>query len=339
MKAIGFEATGGPEQIRILTLPSPALEDGDVRLRFLSGSLNHLDLWVLKGLPRVKYQFPHICGADLCGEVVESKSPLFQMGDRVLAYPAEASEAPENLSRDFRIRGENMRGVFSEEIVLPAKYLRRMPTHLNVAEAAALPLVYLTAWQMVVEKAQLSPESSNRDQIQILVHGAGSGVSHAVLELLLSFGYSRIVLTSRDESKLKAWTARGVSGVVSLHDVESQLKAQSSTGRFHLIFDHVGEAFFEMNIRLLETGGRFVTCGATSGALGKIDLRHLYFRQLQLLGSTMGSLKHFQSAIDWVERAKIRPRIAGKFGFQQGADAFKFLQSSQQDGKIIIEAS
>lgn len=346
MKAILFKKTGSIDHLEIGTLPhTKTLKQNQVRLQFIAGSLNHLDLWVLKGLPRVQYEFPHLCGADLCARVFETRSPNFRVGDRVILYPAESSgkdtrghSRPEHLCEDFRIRGENAPGVFCEEVVVDDRYVLSAPEHLTDAESAALPLAYLTAWQMVVEKAQLYQNRKIFDSI--VVHGAGSGVSQAILELCLSFGLTQIATTSRKEEKLEPWRKRGVKTFLLnervADDIRNWSKASTGDERVGIIFDHVGEALFELNVRLLKNGGRFITCGATSGHSARIDLRHLYFRQLQFLGSTMGSLQHFRGLINWVQTSKIRPRISEIFSFQDAQAAYRLMESANQNGKIIL---
>jgi NADPH:quinone reductase-like Zn-dependent oxidoreductase len=292
MKVIGFNQTGSIGNIEVLNVPAPEKSrDGEVRLQFISGSLNHLDVWVLKGLPHIKYQFPHIAGSDFCGKVIESRSEKFKVGDRVLVYPGGNSgtdareNLPENMRDDFLIRGENCHGVFREELVEPEKYLVKTPEHLSNEQAGALPLAFLTAYQMVTEKG-FSPERDEPQKIEpVLVHAAGSGVSQAILELLFSFGFKKIAATSRQAEKLEFWRKREFQGFVSGPDLETKLKNWAGRERFGLIFDHVGEAYFEMNIRLLRKGGKFITCGATTGYKAALDMRHLFFRQLQLLGS------------------------------------------------------
>jgi NADPH:quinone reductase-like Zn-dependent oxidoreductase len=339
MKAVAFNKTGSIENLQLIEISEDQkLLPGEVRLQFLAGSLNHLDLWILKGLPRVKYQFPHICGADVCGLIVESKSKTFKVGQRVLVYPAESDatpkSVPENLRESFRIRGESAPGVFRERLVISDNYLMKVPRYLSDPEAASLSLVYLTAWQMIVEKAGLRP--NKKFQEPILVHGVGSGVSQALLELLFSFKIHNIGVTSRDPSKLESWKKRGFQTFVNDETLEEKVRAWTLSQRVAIIFDHIGEALFETNIRLLRKNGKFITCGATSGAIAQLDLRHLYFRQLQLLGSTMGSLKHFQDVIAWIAKKGIRPQISKTFYFEEVRKAYELMESSQQIGKIVI---
>lgn len=346
MKVIGFNQTGSVSDIEVLDIPSPEkLKEGEVRLKFLSGSLNHLDLWVIKGLPHIKYQFPHIAGSDFCGKVIESRSEKFKIGDRVLVYPGGNSGAdnreylPENLRDDFLIRGENSPGVLREELVEPEKYLIKTPEYLTDEQAGAVPLAFLTAYQMVVEKGG-SSESFDPEKIEpVLVHAAGSGVSQAIIELLLSFGFKKIAATSRTEEKLEHWKKRGVQGFASGPNLESELKTWAGKSRFSLIFDHVGEAYFEMNIRLLRKNGGFITCGATSGFKAPLDLRHLFFRQLQLLGSTMGSLSQFKTMVNWVAEKKIVPLVTQTFGFDNPKPAYELMESGRQNGKIVLTAT
>ena len=345
MKAVGFKQTGSVANIEVLEVPSPEkLKDGEVRLQFISGSLNHLDLWVIKGLPHIKYQPPHIAGSDFCGKVVESRSEKFKVGERVLVYPGGNSGAdareylPENLRDDYLIRGENCHGVFREEIVEPEKYLFKAPEHLSDEQAGALPLAFLTAFQMVAEKGFL-PERDEPERIEpVVIHAAGSGVSQAILELLLAFGFKRVAATSRSEEKLGLWKKRGVQGFISGPNLETELKTWVGRERFGLIFDHVGEAYFEMNIRLLRKGGKYITCGSTSGFKAPLDLRHLFFRQLQLLGSTMGSLQLFGKMVNWVAEKKISPFVSHTFPFDSPKPAYELMESGRQNGKIVLIA-
>lgn len=345
MKAVYYDKLNDLSAVhfgRIQKQHSP-LNQGEVRLSLKAGSLNHLDLWVQKGLPHLQYEFPHIMGADVCAEVVESKSDCFKTGQLVVVYPAEfepsqAYGRKETLGKSFGVRGENCEGLFKEELVVNERYLSLKPEHLSTSEAAALPLAFLTAWQMIVDKAQLKPGSFDPSQLSpILVHAAGSGVTQALLELLLSFGVKEVVTSSRSASKLEEWANRSVKTVVSSDQMEKELKSLSKTRRYGFIFDHVGEVYFEMNIRLLENGGKLILCGATSGFQGNVDLRHIFFRQLQVLGSTMGELADFHQMMNWVRQNELRPKIARTFQFAEIQEALRFLSSGQQSGKIVCE--
>ena len=392
MKAVGFNQTGSVSNIELLEIPAPEnlsraepreLKDGEVRLKFVSGSLNHLDLWLIKGLPHIKYQFPHIAGSDFCGKVIESRSEKFKVGDRVLVYPGGNSGAdnreylPENLRDDFLIRGENAPGVLREELVEQELYLVKAPQHLSDAQAGAIPLAFLTAWQMVAEKGfslgnaspaslpqlrseqvgtsrEKSSESYDPQKIElvptcpdsggkrlsepVLVHAAGSGVSQAILELLLSFGFKKIAASSRSKEKLELWRKRGIQGFISGSNLENELKTWVGRERFGLIFDHVGQAYFEMNIRLLRKNGRFITCGSTSGFKAPLDLRHLFFRQLQLLGSTMGSLQEFKKMVNWMAEKKTIPYISHTFPFDNPQPAYELMEAGRQNGKVVLTA-
>lgn len=346
MKAIGFTEVGSIDQARVLDIDEPSdLKEGEVLIDFRAGSLNHLDVWVVKGLPRMKYRFPHVAGADCCGVVLESKGSRFRARDRVLVYPAQNTgddrrlDLPENRRFDFEIRGESAPGVFRERLVVSEEHLVRAPEHLSDLEAAALPLAFLTAWQMVREKANLTSESDE----PILVHGAGSGVSHAVLELLLSQRCQRIAVTSRHPEKLQCWQARGVSGFLHGPQLESELKRWAEPDRLAVIFDHVGPALLPMNIRLLRDGGKLICCGATSAAEqgpdGRLNFPHFYFRQLELLGSTMGSLKSFRAMINWVNYKKIHPQVSATIPFKEPQAAYKIMKDGRQNGKIVITAN
>jgi len=348
MKAVYFEKTGSVQEIKVgdLQLPEPELKNKEVRLRFLAGSLNHLDLWVLKGLPSIKYRFPQVMGADLCAEVLESRSECFSVGDQVVLYPAisagldeRGEPTPENLCPDYHIRGESSPGIFCESFVVAERYLYKLPEHLSVEEGAALPLTYVTAWQMLTEKADLFPGQFDPKKLgKILVHGAGSGVSQALLELMLSMQISDIALSSRDPKKLEAWKKKGVAIFEAKDSLFEDLKKWAPQ-KIETIFDHIGEVYFEMNIRLLKNAGRFVTCGASSGYKAPLDLRHLFFRQLQLLGSTMGSLEHFRQVMGWVVTKKIKPQVQNSFSFDQAKEAYALMDRGGQDGKIVLSGA
>lgn len=344
MKAIFYNQTGSIDFVEFDSLPlsRPDLGGKEVRVRVLAGSLNHLDLWVLKGLPHISYQFPHIMGADVVARVMESRSERFKVDDRVLVYPASVSapldyRSRQSLQRDFAVRGENAPGLFCEELILSERELFHCPAHLEITEAAAVPLVYLTAWQMIVEKAQIQLGQSPMDDLKILIHGAGSGVSHALLEILLSFGLKSLVLSSRSEEKLRPWRDRGVEGVLADESFDKRLKELAGPEGFDVIFDHVGQAYWSLNLKRLRNGGRLVTCGATSGFHAELDLRHVFFRQIQILGSTMGEPRHFQDVLDWIQMSRIRPRVSEVFAFHEISKALEKMDKGGQDGKIVCQ--
>lgn len=346
MKAVYFNQTGTIDQVQFgeipQDLPSPGV--GECRIRCLAGALNHLDLWVLKGLPILKYQFPHVMGADLCGEIVETCSEHFRVGDKVLVYPAsfESRASYQELAtthKSFGVRGESAPGVFREEILIQDRFLVHAPSHLTSTQAAALPLAYLTAWQMIVSRAGIFPGASDLSQRgPFLIHGAGSGVSRAIVQLLGSFGFppEKIVLTSRRESVLDELRLEGLIGVLAGPDMESHLKVEVPT-RFDVIFDHVGAVYWPMNFRLLKNAGSLVTCGASSGFEASVDLRQIFFRQLRVLGSTMGELEDFRSVLQWISARHLEPVVSKKFAFEQIREALQFLDSGNQSGKIVCE--
>lgn len=356
MKAIGFTEVGSIEKIQVFEIDSPGeLKDGEVRLKFLAGSLNHIDIWMIKGLPRANYVFPranyvfpHIAGADFCGKVIESRSKNFKPGDRVVIYPAintgsdERLYLPENLRLDFQIRGENAPGVFCEELIVPEQYLEKAPDYLSDAEAAAIPLAWLTAWQMVTKKASLL-DNLDHHLGPYLVHAAGSGVSQAILKLLLSLSVQKIFVTSRHLKKLERWTKLGIQGLVAKQDLVDALRRVSANDGFGVIFDHVGSRYLQINLKLLRNGGKLVICGATAGPKAEINLVQVYFRQLQILGSTMGSRRHFQELINWFAlhghlHDEIHPHISHQISFNEPRRAYEVMEKGEQDGKIVLIA-
>lgn len=339
MKAVFYNKTGSLDYLQFgdISQEKKPLQEGQLRLRFLAGALNHLDLWVLKGLPRVEYHFPHVVGADGCFQVIESSSDKFKKGDRVVVYPASGTGPDEHLSADFKIRGENTTGVFQEEVVVDAAYAFSAVEYLSDEQNASLPLTYLTAWQMLAHRAGLFPGKFDQGSLgPILIYGAGSGVTHALLELLLSMDIKNIALCSREQGKLEAWKKRGVHAFEVNEKLYKQLKEFSEGRGFSIIFDHVGERFFEDSIRLLAYHGKLISCGASSGPKASFDLRHFYFRQLQLLGSTMGSLRHFAEVMGHIRSHKIEPEISHIYGWSDPQEAFKLIDQGLQNGKIVL---
>jgi NADPH:quinone reductase-like Zn-dependent oxidoreductase len=194
---------------------------------------------------------------------------------------------------------------------------------------------------MIVQKGNLFPGNFDSKKVgPILVHGAGSGVSHALLELLISFGIppSDLWVSSRTEKKLEAWRKRGLQTVLFSEDkMAGELRQRTGGKRFSVIFDHVGKASFAANLKLLENGGKLITCGATSGFEVGLDLRHIFFRQLQILGSTMGSLQHFQDMIRWVAYHRLSWKLSKVFPVTEVKSAYASLAAGEQDGKIVLQ--
>ena len=325
------------------------IQEEEVKIKFLAGSLNHSDLWVALGAIRHNFQFPHVVGADCCAKVIESKSGKFKVDDRVLLYPGVNLESDEwqknnHEKLDFCIRGENAQGVFREKWIVHESELERVPDYLTNEEAGALPIAWLTAWQMATVKGCRDIGESPHAIEPVLVHGIGSGVSQALVQLLWTLGVSKIYATSRNREKLVPWESRGFRCFYGSPptDLYENLKKEVPGG-FGVIFDHIGQDYFEMNLKLLRNGGRIVTCGATSG--GDINkkrlLHHIFARQLSIIGGSMGSREHFKELVIWLGACAhtdqfLRPGISNVIPWSEAKRAYRIMESGGQNGKIVL---
>jgi len=324
---------GDPKVLKVGDIPPPEPGPGQVRVRVHFSSLNHLDIWIRKGLPGLKLSYPHILGADSSG-IVDKVGPgtTTKVGAEVIVYPAlscgtchECREGTESLCAHYKILGEHVSGTNAEFIVVPEANLFEKPKMVTFEVAAAFPLAYVTAWEMVVTKARVKAGQ------RVLVHGAGSGVSSAAIQIAKHFG-AEVIATSTDDRKLDAAKAWGADTVVNSRTNDFAASAK----KVDVIIDHVGQVFWEKNIRCLKTGGILVTCGATSGFDAKTDLRHVFFRQLRLVGSTMGSRRDFPDILRLIREGKLSPIVDKTFPLEDIAAAHMHMESAKQVGKILI---
>lgn len=339
MRGACLRAHGGPQVIEYSPLPVPSPKAGEVRIRIKAAALNHLDLWVRRGLEHLRLQYPHVLGADGAGIIDEVGAGVtgFQKDQSVIIYPAlSCGNCPhcvtgiESLCADYHILGESVSGTHAEFLCVPAANLFPKPDSITFEEAAAIPLVFVTAWEMVVNKAQVKAGD------WVLIHGAGSGVSGAAIQIA-SHLKANVIVTSSDETKAKKALLLGAQVTISTatQDFGKEVKRICPKG-VDVILDHVGQVFWEKNIKLMKSGGALVTCGATSGFEAKTDLRHLFFRQLRLLGSTMGSRRDFGKILDGVAKGYFRAVIDRSFPLAQARDAHEYLETGKQFGKVLL---
>lgn len=342
MKAAYILEHGGVDKIVVGEFPKPKPKNGEVLIKVKVSSINHLDVWVRKGWAGLKVLKPHVLGGDASGVVEElgAESHSFNVGDEVIIHPGlSCGECEsciggwESLCPEYTILGEQVSGSHAEWIVIPERNLFRKPKSLSFSEAAALPLVFTTAWQMIVVRAKA------RSGDKVLIHGAGSGVSVMAIQIAKHLGLE-VAVTSTSDEKLEKAKALGASiGFNSDKlDFSREIKKIWAKGP-DIILDHIGEAFWEKNIKCLKSGGVLVTCGATSGSTGKTDLKHLFFRQLSLLGSTMGNKKDFINAIQLCELGKIKPVVDREFYLNEVAEAHRYIEDKRQFGKVLIKVS
>jgi NADPH:quinone reductase-like Zn-dependent oxidoreductase len=340
MKAIIFSEHGGPEVLRYAEVREPEIGANEVLVRVRACALNHLDLWVRRGMPGITIPMPHIPGSDIAGEIarVGEKVSGVQPGERVLLSPGISCghcvyclRGDDNLCRQYTLFGYRVNGGYAEYVASPAVNVIPMPPNLGFEEAAAVPLVFLTAWHMLITRAQLKPDET------VLVLGAGSGVGSAAIQIAKTAG-ARVIGTAGSELKLQKARELGADETF-LHSIEHwsrEVKRLTDRRGVDLVFEHVGEATWQESLASLAPGGRLVTCGATTGYGGKIDLRYLFTRHISILGSYMGSKAELYPVLDLVKRALVKPVIDTVMPLTKAREAHERLEKREQFGKIVL---
>jgi zinc-binding alcohol dehydrogenase/oxidoreductase len=322
MKALRIHEDGGPEVLRLDEVEDPVAGPGEVLIRLKAASLNHLDIWLRQGLPSVPK--PRILGADGAGvvEALGEGVDGFELGQRVVLNPG--------LRNGAEIVGEHRDGTHAELIAIPSENVHPIPEELSFEEAAAFPLVYETAYRMLVTRAGL------REGEWVLVWGIGSGVGSAAFLIAKALG-ARVVVTSSDDGKLERARALGADETVNHEsgDVVSVVK-EASDGGAHVVVEHVGEATWKTSLQVARTGGRIAVCGATSGPNPPANLHRIFWKQLSILGSTMGTAEDFAGVYELVASGRVKPLVDRVFPLEEAADAHRHLESGKQFGKVVL---
>lgn len=345
MKAIVLRRHGGPEVLESVELPELEPGPGEVLVEVRACALNRLDLWVRGGLPGLHVELPHVLGSDIAGVVTALGEGVERewLAREVVVNPGLSCGRCEwclsgwdNLCPSYRILGETARGGYAERIVVPVANLVDKPPGLAWTDAAAFPLTFLTAWQMLVTRADLRPAET------VLLHAAGSGVGSAGLQIAKLLGARVIALASTD-AKLERARELGADATIRSSDADwpKQVRALPEVGRrgVDVVFEHVGQATWAESIKLCRKGGRVVTCGASSGWDAATDLRHVFFRQIQILGSTMGSKASLFTIAKLIGEGRLRPIVDRVFPLAEAAEAHRYLDQREQFGKVVLTVS
>jgi zinc-binding alcohol dehydrogenase/oxidoreductase len=321
VRAIRIHEDGGPGVLRLDEVEDPVAGPGDVLVRLRAASLNRLDCWIRRGLPSVPK--PRILGADGAG-VVES------VGDGVEAFePGQPVVLNPGLDDGAKILGEHMDGTHAELVAVPAEYVHPLPRGLEFEEAAAFPLVYETAYRMLVTRAGL------RDGEWVLVWGVGSGVGSASLVLAKALG-AKVVATSSDDAKLDRARDLGADVVVNHESGDVVAAVKEAAGGVDVVVEHVGEATWTRSLQAAKPGARITVCGATSGPNPPASLHRIFWKQLSILGSTMGTREDFAAVYDLVSAGLVRPVVDRAFPLSEAAAAHEYLESGRQFGKVVL---
>jgi NADPH:quinone reductase-like Zn-dependent oxidoreductase len=324
VKAVRIHEDGGPEVLRYEDADDPVAGPGEVLIRLRAAALNHLDLWTRRGMPSVPK--PRILGADGAGIVEElggETDGLVAVGDSVVINPG--------LDDGAHILGEHSDGTHAELIAVPADYVHPLPNGLSFEEAAAFPLVFQTAYRMLTTRAGL------QEGEWVLVWGVGGGVASAALVLAKACG-ARVLATSSSDEKLERAREFGADAVVNHEsgDVTAAVKEATDGRGADVVIEHVGEATWKTSLQAAAPEGRIVVCGATSGPNPPAQLHRIWWKQLSVLGSTMGTRADFAGAYDLVARGAAKPIVDRVFPIEEIAAAHEHLESGNQFGKVVL---
>jgi NADPH:quinone reductase-like Zn-dependent oxidoreductase len=341
MKAVAINHHGGPEVLHQVELPDTEIAANEVLIRVRAVALNHLDLWVRRGLPGLKLTFPHVLGSDIAGEVARVGSLVsdIRAGERVLLAPGlscghcqACAAGADNRCREYTLFGYRVDGGCAEYVKAPPANVIPIPATMKFEEAAAIPVVFLTAWHMLITRAVLQPGED------VLILAAGSGVGTAGIQIAKLAG-ARVIATAGSDAKLAKARELGADEIInhSRQDILEEVKRLTGKRGVDVVFEHVGEATWEKSVLSLAQNGRLVTCGATTGFNGKFDLRFLFTRNLSLLGSFMGSRSELFTVLKLVSEGKLKPIIDRVLPLAECRKAHELLENREQFGKIVLQ--
>lgn len=338
MKAVIFHEHGGIDVLKYEEVPDLEISPDEVLIRVKACALNHLDIWVRRGIPGIS--LPHISGSDVAGivEKVGDRVKDVKRGQRVIANPSLSCgrceyciQGEDSLCVSYKILGEQVDGGYAELIKLPGQNVIPIPDDISFEEAAAVPLVFMTAWRMLVTRAKLRPGED------ILILGAGGGVASAAIQIAKLCG-ARTFVTASTSEKLKKAEELGAELLINYAEVDFDREVRRLTDRrgVDVVLDNVGADTWLKSLRSLAKNGRLITCGATTGANPQTDIRYIFWNQLQIIGSTMGTKKELLDVLKLVWAGKLKPVIARVFPLEEAPEAQKMMERREQFGKLIL---
>jgi NADPH:quinone reductase-like Zn-dependent oxidoreductase len=342
MKAVVLTEYGGPDVLHVAEMPEPQIGANEVLVRVRACALNHLDLYLRRGLPTQPLEFPHILGSDIAGEVAKIGPAVnnVRVGDKVLLAPGigcgqceQCIAGQDNFCKSYTLFGSAVQGGYAEFVRAPAVNVIAIPGTLTFEQAAAVPLVFLTAWHMLLTRVRLRPAE------EVLVIGASSGVGSAAIQIAKAVG-ARVIAASTSEAKLAKAKELGADEVVaSRGEFAREVKRLTGGRGVDVVFEHVGQATWEQSIYSLTRGGRLVTCGATTGFDGKLNIGYLFARHLSILGSFMGAKSELFAVLELFKRGPLRPVIDCVLPLERAREAHERLEKHEQFGKIVLSVA
>jgi NADPH:quinone reductase-like Zn-dependent oxidoreductase len=340
MKAVVFDRFGGPEVLEYRDVPEPAPAPDEVLVEVKACAVNHLDLWVRQGLPGLDPRMPHILGNDVAGVAVRAGDAVRHVkpGDKVLVLPTlscgvcrACAAGDDNLCRHYDVLGRMRNGGYAERVAVPGANCLPYPENLPFEQAAAVPLVFLTAWHMLVGRAKVRPGED------VLVIGASSGVGSAALQVAKLWG-ARVIATAGSAEKMERARALGADHVLDhrTHDLGAEVRKLTGKKGVEVVVEHVGAAVWSHAISALARDGRLVTCGATSGSAVSLDVNALFGRHLSLLGSWMGRRSDLLDVLPFVRDGRLRPVVDRTYPLREARAAHERIERSEHFGKVVL---
>ena len=340
MKAVRIYEHGGTDKLIYEDLPQPNCTPDKVKIQIKASALNHLDIWVRIGFPRLPIPIPIILGSDGSGTIVEVGDNIntYHTGEDVVIQPGtfcrkcqNCNHGRENYCQEYGILGETENGTQADYIVLDPINIHSKPDNLSYEEAASMPLVFMTAYQMLIKRAKLQSSET------VLVYGGTSGVGSAAIQISRELG-AQVIATAGNDDKCQYSKNVGAHHVVN-HNQDNwldEVRNITKTNGINVVFEHIGSATWEQSKRILSKGGRIITCGATTGPDVNINLVHLFMKQQSILGSTMGSISAFKEVMDKIEDGKYTPMIDKVIRMENIRDAHEYIENRMQRGKVVI---
>lgn len=340
MKAIVFHEYGGADKLSYEDVPKPTLGEGEVLVRVKACALNHLDIWARTGLEPQRVPLPHISGSDVAGELAEvgESSSGSGIGQKVLVSPGLSDwicefclSGKDNMCRNYKIIGYDVNGGYAEYVSVPKENVIAISEAISFDELAAFPLTYLTAWHMLVTKAQIKTGQ------KVLVLAAGSGVGAAAIQICKLFG-AKVITTVGAEWKATKAKEIGADEVINRkeQDIVTEVKRLTDGTGVDVVVEHVGTSTWSSSLKSLTYGGKLAICGATSGYLGETDLRYIYRRSLTIYGTYTGTKAELLEVLRFLVLGKLRPVVDSKFPLERAAEAQRKMEESGHFGKIIL---
>jgi len=341
MKAVKIFEHGDVNVLKLVEVDEPTISSNDVLVNVKACALNHLDIWTRKGLPNVKIPLPLILGCDIAGVIskVGSNVKNFKVGDEVLVSPGTSCgkcyyclSGQDNLCKEYKMFGYMIDGGYAEYVKVPQENLIKKPSNISFEEGASIPLVFLTAWHMLVNRVNLKPGQT------ILIQAAGSGVGIAGIQIAKLLG-AKVITTAGSDEKLRKAKELGADELINYkeQDFLKEIKKITDKKGVDVVFEHIGGKTFEKSMLALAKNGKLVTCGATEGAIANIDLRFLFYKHITLYGSFMGQKNELIELMKFFENGKLRAIVDTVLAIEDIKEAHNIIEERRQFGKVVIK--